>query len=180
MSKAATEEAKEESEQYELRTEVTAFLCNLGLEKYVESFRHEDIETMDHLNYITREDLKDLGVSTVAHRAKIIKAIIAKTEEEKTEQSLPKSHPEQWNEEEVATWLGTVDGGELFAFNEVDGEELFAFNESVLARPQFGIKKLSHRRGVANAIQNLSISNTWNKSDDNDTHSSTLSGYITL
>eukprot|EP01083_Nonionella_stella_P165507 550781_1 len=69
------------------------------------------------------------------------------------------THPEQWNESEVATWLGTLDCGKYarykktFIENEVDGEELFLLDANVLARQQYGIKKVGHQRGIAQAIR---------------------------
>eukprot|EP01083_Nonionella_stella_P220938 789952_1 len=80
--------------------------------------------------------------------------------------------PEKWNGEKVATWLCSVENGKYarykdgFIENEVDGEDLAEMDKSVLARPQYHIKKPSHQRGVAQAIQNLL--SKWNDPHDDD------------
>jgi hypothetical protein len=58
------------------RENVTAWLRGLGLEQYEEAFRDNAIEP-DLLPTLTAEDLKELGVSLVGHRRKLLDAIAA-------------------------------------------------------------------------------------------------------
>src|SRR5580692_5814269 len=56
--------------------DIVVWLRSLGLGKYEAAFRENDIdETI--LPNLTAEDLKDLGVSIVGHRRKILDAIAA-------------------------------------------------------------------------------------------------------
>eukprot|EP01083_Nonionella_stella_P316086 1144303_1 len=79
-------------------------------------------------------------------------------------------HPKTWNEGEVAVWLGRVENGEYvryknaFIENEVDGNELYELNENVLKEQRYGIRKVTHQKGIAQAIQQLL--NSWDKNDD--------------
>eukprot|EP01083_Nonionella_stella_P220937 789951_1 len=89
------------------------------------------------------------------------------------------THPEEWNEEKVATWLGGVENGKYarykdeFIENEVDGEDLVVMDENVLARPQYNIRKIGHQRGIAQAIQTLL--NTWDNTHDDDAKTNDVS-----
>ena len=56
--------------------DVTAWLRSLGLEQYEQAFRDNAIEP-DLLPALTAEDLKELGVSLVGHRRKLLDAIAA-------------------------------------------------------------------------------------------------------
>ena len=56
--------------------DVTAWLRSLGLEQYEQAFRDNAIEP-DLLPALTAEDLKELGVSLVGHRRKLLDAITA-------------------------------------------------------------------------------------------------------
>ena len=56
--------------------DVAAWLTNLGLGQYETSFRDNAIEG-DLLSTLTAEDLKDLGVTIVGHRRKLLDAIAA-------------------------------------------------------------------------------------------------------
>jgi class 3 adenylate cyclase/predicted ATPase len=53
-----------------------AWLRNLGLERYEEAFRENEIDDTVLPN-LTAEDLKDLGVSIVGHRRKLLDAVAA-------------------------------------------------------------------------------------------------------
>src|ERR1700722_18782463 len=56
--------------------DVVVWLRSLGLGKYEAAFRDNEIdETV--LPSLTAEDLKDLGVSTVGHRRKLLNAVAA-------------------------------------------------------------------------------------------------------
>ena len=54
--------------------DVAAWLRNLGLEQYEQAFRDNAVDATV-LPQLTAEDLKDLGVSLVGHRRKLLAAI---------------------------------------------------------------------------------------------------------
>ena len=54
--------------------EVGAWLRNLGLERYEPAFRENEIDWA-LLPKLTADDLKDLGVTLVGHRPKLLEAI---------------------------------------------------------------------------------------------------------
>jgi class 3 adenylate cyclase len=56
--------------------DVGAWLRRLGLERYEEAFRENEIDSAV-LPSLTAEDLKDLGVSIIGHRRKLLDAIAA-------------------------------------------------------------------------------------------------------
>jgi class 3 adenylate cyclase len=56
--------------------DVAAWLQDLGLERYVPSFRENEIDERV-LPSLTTEDLKDLGVTLVGHRRRLLDAIAA-------------------------------------------------------------------------------------------------------
>jgi class 3 adenylate cyclase/tetratricopeptide (TPR) repeat protein len=60
----------------EATVDVAAWLKNLGLERYEAAFRDNAIDG-DLLPSLTAEDLKDLGVTIVGHRRKLLDAIAA-------------------------------------------------------------------------------------------------------
>jgi hypothetical protein len=60
----------------EATVDVAAWLKNLGLGQYVAAFRDNAIDD-DLLPSLTAEDLKDLGVTIVGHRRKLLDAIVA-------------------------------------------------------------------------------------------------------
>jgi class 3 adenylate cyclase len=63
-----------------IAVDVTAWLLDLGLARYAESFRENDIEA-DVLPDLTEADLERLGVS-LGHRKRLLKAIAALPEEQ--------------------------------------------------------------------------------------------------
>ena len=56
--------------------DIAAWLRSLGLERYASAFRDNEIDAAV-LPKLTAEDLKDLGVSLVGHRRKLLDAIAA-------------------------------------------------------------------------------------------------------
>jgi class 3 adenylate cyclase len=56
--------------------DLPAWLRSLGLEQYEQAFRDNAIE-LDVLPRLTAEDLKELGVSLIGHRRKLLDAIAA-------------------------------------------------------------------------------------------------------
>src|SRR6516162_4768971 len=56
--------------------DVAAWLRGLGLERYDQAFRDNEIDEKV-LSSLTTEDLKDLGVTLVGHRRRLLDAIAA-------------------------------------------------------------------------------------------------------
>jgi SAM domain (Sterile alpha motif) len=56
--------------------DVGGWLRGLGLERYEQAFRDNEIE-VELLPNLTGDDLKDLGVSLVGHRRRLLDAIAA-------------------------------------------------------------------------------------------------------
>ena len=54
--------------------DIEEWLRGLGLQQYVTAFRENDVEA-EVLLRLTAEDLKDIGVSSVGHRRKLLEAI---------------------------------------------------------------------------------------------------------
>ena len=91
--------------------DIVVWLRSLGLGKYEAAFRENEIdETV--LPGLTAEDLKDLGVSIVGHRRKILDAIAglrndasgkASSVDAATTSSAPSAHPEDRAERRQVT-----------------------------------------------------------------------------
>jgi hypothetical protein len=56
--------------------DVTEWLRGLGLEQYVPAFRANDIDE-EVLRRLTGEDLRELGVTSIGHRRRLLDAIAA-------------------------------------------------------------------------------------------------------
>ena len=56
--------------------DLTAWLRTLGLERYAQAFRDNDIDA-ELLPKLTAEDLRDLGVTSIGHRRRLLAAIAA-------------------------------------------------------------------------------------------------------
>ncbi len=54
--------------------DIAAWLQGLGLERYLEAFRANDVDA-DVLRGLTADDLKELGVVSLGHRKKLLEAI---------------------------------------------------------------------------------------------------------
>jgi SAM domain (Sterile alpha motif) len=54
--------------------DIAAWLRELGLERYEEAFRHNDIDAEILLN-LNADDLRDMGVTSVGHRRRLLDAI---------------------------------------------------------------------------------------------------------
>jgi class 3 adenylate cyclase len=63
----------------EYAVDIAAWLSRLGLERYQEAFRANEINA-EILPKLTADDLKDIGVTIVGHRRKLLEAIAALTE----------------------------------------------------------------------------------------------------
>ena len=59
--------------------DIAAWLRELGLERYEEAFRENEIDA-EILPKLTAHDLKDIGVTTVGHRRKLLESIAALAE----------------------------------------------------------------------------------------------------
>ena len=59
--------------------DIAAWLRELGLERYEQAFRENEIDA-EILPKLTADDLKDIGVTTVGHRRKLLEAIAALAE----------------------------------------------------------------------------------------------------
>src|SRR5262245_52226411 len=57
-----------------ISVDIAAWLKSLGLEQYEDAFRVNAIDS-DVLRKLTVEDLKDLGITAVGHRRKLLDAI---------------------------------------------------------------------------------------------------------
>ena len=58
------------------RQDILAWLRKLGLERYEQAFRENEV-VADILPKLTADDLKDIGVTIVGHRRKLLEAIAA-------------------------------------------------------------------------------------------------------
>jgi class 3 adenylate cyclase len=56
--------------------DIAAWLQGLGLERYLEAFRANDVDA-DVLRTLTGDDLKELGVASLGHRKKLLEAVAA-------------------------------------------------------------------------------------------------------
>ena len=74
--------------------DVAAWLRELGLERYERAFRDNEVDA-DLLPNLTADDLKDLGVSLVGHRRRLLDAIAAlrAPEHEVVEQHVDEAPP---------------------------------------------------------------------------------------
>ena len=59
--------------------DIAAWLRGLGLERYEEAFRENEIDA-EIVPKLTADDLKDIGVTIVGHRRKLLEAISALAE----------------------------------------------------------------------------------------------------
>src|SRR5689334_10865429 len=64
----------------EAGVDIAAWLHRLGLERYEQAFRENDVDT-DVLPELTADDLISIGVTSVGHRRKLLAAIAALREQ---------------------------------------------------------------------------------------------------
>ena len=81
--------------------DIAAWLRELGLERYEQAFRDNEIDA-EILPTLTAEDLKDLGITVVGHRRRILNAIGALRSERESQAETP-PYPEPITERETAT-----------------------------------------------------------------------------
>ena len=79
--------------------DVGDWLRSLGLERYEQAFRDNEID-VDLLPNLTGDDLKDLGVSLVGHRRRLLDAIAACAMRRPT--AKPSVHAERMSRPRVA------------------------------------------------------------------------------
>src|SRR5271155_1385201 len=70
--------------------DILAWLRELGLERYEQAFRENEIAA-DILPKLTADDLKDIGVTIVGHRRKLLEAIAALAQPTVAQQAGPSS-----------------------------------------------------------------------------------------
>src|SRR5262249_28051161 len=71
-----------------LNLDIDSWLRGIGLAQYAEIFRANDIDG-ELLGRLTNEDLKDIGVASLGHRKKLLKAIAALTATPEAPSSIP-------------------------------------------------------------------------------------------
>src|SRR5262245_65951111 len=71
-----------------LKLDIDGWLCEIGLAQYAEIFRANDIDG-ELLGQLTNDDLKDIGVASLGHRKKLLKAIAALTAAPAAPSSIP-------------------------------------------------------------------------------------------
>jgi class 3 adenylate cyclase len=59
--------------------DIAAWLLDLGLERYAPAFRDNDVDA-EVLLRLTADDLRELGVTSIGHRRRLLDAIAALTE----------------------------------------------------------------------------------------------------
>ncbi len=79
--------------------DIAAWLRELGLERYEQAFRENEIDA-EVLPKLTADDLKDIGVTIVGHRRKLLEAIAALAEpasapQPQSERPARGQHPER-------------------------------------------------------------------------------------
>jgi class 3 adenylate cyclase/predicted ATPase len=73
--------------------DIAAWLRELGLERFEEAFRENEIDA-EILSKLTADDLKDIGVTTVGHRRKLLEAIAVLAEPALAPQAGPSAPPQ--------------------------------------------------------------------------------------
>src|SRR5215472_4059207 len=71
-----------------LNLDIDGWLRGIGLAQYAEIFRANDIDG-ELLGQLTNDDLKDIGVASLGHRKKLLKAIAALTAAPEAPSSIP-------------------------------------------------------------------------------------------
>jgi len=89
--------------------EVRAWLGELGLEQYADSFIANGVDT-DLLPELTNDDLKDLGVARLADRKCLLKAIAALSEEGGTAQPAAAGPPSEGERRQVTVLFADLTG----------------------------------------------------------------------
>ena len=72
--------------------DVAAWLCGLGLERYEAAFRDNEID-WSVLAKLTADDLKDIGVTAVGHRRKLLEAIAELSTADAPPEPIPPTAP---------------------------------------------------------------------------------------
>src|ERR1700687_4000495 len=74
---------------------IAVWLPNLGLEQYETAFRENEV-TAENLPKLTADDLKEIGVTAVAHRRVLLAAIVALREASTTKGGHPQSRAQEF------------------------------------------------------------------------------------
>ena len=111
--------------------DIEAWLRELGLERYEEAFRENEIDA-EILPKLTADDLKDIGVTTVGHRRKLLEAIAALAEPASALQAelsapaeaMPRARPGAERRQLTVMFVDLVGSTELSA--KLDPEDMAA------------------------------------------------------
>lgn len=108
--------------------DIAAWLRSLGLERYEQAFRDHAIEP-DLLPSLTADDLKELGVTAVGHRRRLLDAVAALASERQGEIPRPNLAEAEGERRQVTVLFADLTGFTALS-RELDPEEL----HSVLGR----------------------------------------------
>ena len=117
--------------------DVTAWLRSLGLEQYEGAFRDNAIEP-DLLPKLTAEDLKELGVSLVGHRRKLLDAIAGLRGPAREPLDEPSALPVDaiGERRQVTVLFADLSGSTAFG-QQLDAEEVHASNSTIAPTTSF-------------------------------------------
>src|SRR5215472_13781894 len=88
MTQPFSKAAADKSHRWGLNLDIDGWLRGIGLAQYAEIFRANDIDG-ELLGRLTNDDLKDIGVASLGHRKKLLKAIAALTAAPEAPSSIP-------------------------------------------------------------------------------------------
>src|SRR5262249_22805683 len=111
--------------------DVAAWLRGLGLERYAQTFRDNDID-VEVLSRLSADDLVAIGVSSVGHRRRLLDAITAlstgpkpASETASVSESAPEQRAPEGERRQVAVLFADLSGYSALS-NELDAEEVHA------------------------------------------------------
>src|SRR5215472_617668 len=93
MTQPFSKAAADKSHRWGLNLDIDGWLRGIGLAQYAEIFRANDIDG-ELLGRLTNDDLKDIGVASLGHRKKLLKAIAAPTAAPEAPFPIPVAVPE--------------------------------------------------------------------------------------
>src|SRR6201982_2780210 len=88
MTQPFSKTAADKEPRWGLNLDIDGWLRGIGLAQYAEIFRANDIDD-ELLGRLTNDDLKDIGVASLGHRMKLLKAIAALTAAPEAPSSIP-------------------------------------------------------------------------------------------
>jgi predicted ATPase/class 3 adenylate cyclase len=110
--------------------DIAAWLRELGLERYNEAFQENEIDA-EILPKLTSDDLKDIGITTVGHRRKLLEAIAALTgpavapqvEPSAPDEAVPRARPAEAERRQLTVLFCDLVGSTALAAR-LDPEEM--------------------------------------------------------